>query len=91
MGSIPTARPSPASARGFRIEALLPLPVLGRAGEWQARWLEMFVTLFGARLQALDLWSAEDAEVARSEMAASRTDPGSFWVGTILEIRARRD
>jgi len=52
----------------------------------------MFVTLFGARLQALDLWSAEDAEAARSEMAASRTDPGSFWVGpTILEIRARRD
>lgn len=83
--------PSLLAARGFVIEDLRPLPVLGRAGEWQARWLEMFVTLYGSKLQGLGLWSLEEAEAARREMAASRTDPGSFWVGpTILEVRARR-
>ncbi len=83
--------PSLLAARGFTIEDLLPLPVLGRAGTWPARWLEMFVTLYGPKLQALGLWSPDDAEEARAEMAASRADPGSFWVGpTILEVRARR-
>ena len=83
--------PSLLAARGFAIEDLRPLPVLGRAGEWPARWLEMFVTLYGSRLEALGLWSPDDAEEARAEMEASRADPGSFWVGpTILEVRARR-
>lgn len=83
--------PSLLAARGFVIEDLRPLPVLGRAGEWPARWLEMFVTLYGSKLQALGLWSPEEAEAASAEMAASRADPGSFWVGpTILEVRARR-
>jgi SAM-dependent methyltransferase len=83
--------PSLLAARGFAIEDLLPLPVVGRAGAWPARWLEMFVTLYGPKLQALGLWSPEEAEAARLEIKASRADPGSFWVGpTILEIRARR-
>ncbi len=83
--------PSLLAARGFAIEDLLPLPVVGRAGEWPARWMEMFVTLYGAKLQALGLWSPEEAEAARVEMEASRADPGSFWMGpTILEVRARR-
>ncbi|WP_353617971.1 methyltransferase domain-containing protein [Synechococcus sp. CCY 0621] len=83
--------PSLLAARGFVIEDLRPLPVLGRAGERPARWLEMFVTLYGSKLQALGLWSPEEAEAARREMAASRADPGSFWVGPIiLEVRARR-
>ena len=83
--------PSLLAARGFVIEDLQPLPVLGRAGEWPARWLEMFVTLYGPKLQALGLWSPDDAEAARLEIKASRADPGSFWMGpTILEVRARK-
>ncbi len=83
--------PSLLAARGLAIEDLRPLPVVGRAGSWQARWLEMFVTLYGPRLQTLGLWSLEDGETARLEMEAGRRDPGSFWVGpTILEVRARR-
>ncbi|MCT0208228.1 methyltransferase domain-containing protein [Synechococcus sp. CS-1332] len=82
--------PSLLAARGFTIEDLLPLPVVGRAGTWPARWLEMFVTLYGSKLQALGLWSMEEAEAARVEIEASRADPGSFWMGpTILEVRAR--
>jgi hypothetical protein len=36
--------------RGFRIDALRPLPVVGRAGDAWARWLERFVRIYGREL-----------------------------------------
>jgi hypothetical protein len=84
--------PSLLAARGFRIDALRPLPVVGRQGEWPARWMEMFVTLYGQKLQAQGLWSETDARQASAEIEASLSDPGSYWVGpTVLELRACRE
>lgn len=83
--------PSLLAARGLRIEELRPLPVLGRSGSMAAQWLEAFVAVYGRQLQALGLWCEADAQQAAAEIAATRQDPGSYWVGpTLLELRATR-
>jgi len=83
--------PSLLAARGFGIEELRPLPVIGRCGDPWARWLERFVAIYGERLLQQGLWSKADARKAAEEIAIAREDPGSFWVGpTVLELRAVR-
>jgi SAM-dependent methyltransferase len=82
--------PGRLAARGFTVEELRLLPVLGRGDDPWARWLERFVTIYGLELLRQGRWTAEDAEAAAAEMAAARRDPGSFWVGpTVLELQAR--
>jgi SAM-dependent methyltransferase len=83
--------PALLAGRGFRIEELRPLPVVGRGGDPWARWLERFVRIYGEELIRAGTWSAGDAAAAEREMAAARRDPGSFWLGpTVLELRAVR-
>ncbi|MCT0223739.1 methyltransferase domain-containing protein [Synechococcus sp. CS-1328] len=78
-------------SRGFRIDDLRPLPVLGRGGDGWSQWMERFVSLYGEELIRQGRWSEADAEEAAAEMAAARSDPGSYWVGpTVLELRATR-
>lgn len=75
--------------RGFRIDELRPLPVLGRGGDPWARWLERFVRIYGRALIRQGRWSPEDARQAEAEMGAARMRAGSYWVGpTVLELRA---
>jgi SAM-dependent methyltransferase len=82
--------PSLLAARGFAIEDLRPLPVLGPRGSMAAQWMERFVAVYGAQLRQQGLWSAADAATAAAEIAAAQGDPGSYWVGpTVLELRAR--
>lgn len=82
--------PSLLAARGFRIEELRPLPMLGPQGSMAAQWLEQLVVVYGAQLQRQGLWSSADAAAAAAEIETGRRDPGSFWVGpTVLELRAR--
>jgi SAM-dependent methyltransferase len=77
--------------RGWRIEALEPLPVAGGSHSMAGQWLQRFVEVYGVRLQELGLWNSSDAAEARAEIAAAADDPGSFWVGpTVLEVRATR-
>ena len=79
------------AARGFGIEELVPLPVLGRGSDPWARWLEHFVTLYGRELIRQGRWTEEDATAAADAMARARRDPGAYWVGpTVLSLRARR-
>jgi SAM-dependent methyltransferase len=79
------------AARGFIIEELLPLPVVGRGSDPWARWLEHFVTIYGRELIRQGLWSAQEAAAAAEAMARARLDPGAYWVGpTVLALRARR-
>ena len=79
--------PALLAARGWRIEALQPLPVVGSRGSMAAQWMERFVEVYGVQLQSLGLWSAADAASAREEIAAAPA--GSYWVGpTVLELRA---
>lgn len=83
--------PSLLAARGFGIEELLPLPVVGRGGDPWARWLERFVTLYGKELIRQGHWSAEEYAAAAAAMARAHLDPGAYWVGpTVLALRARR-
>ena len=83
--------PSLLAARGWRIDALRPLPVLGVAGSMAWAWMEDFVAVYGPQLTALGLWSATDQAEAEAEIGSSRHDPGSYWVGpTLLELRATR-
>ena len=73
------------------IDALDPLPVLGRRGSLAAQWMERFVTVYADQLVAQGLWTEADQAQAEAEIAAAATDPGSFWVGpTVLELRATR-
>lgn len=77
--------------RGWSIEALHPLPVLGGPDSMAGQWMERFVAVYGQRLQQLGLWSDSDAAEAAAEIADSHTRAGCFWVGpTLLELRARR-
>ena len=83
--------PALLSARGWRIEELRPLPVVGRHGSMAAQWLQTFVAVYGTRLQELGCWTSADAAEAQAEISAAADNPGSFWVGpTLLELRARR-
>jgi SAM-dependent methyltransferase len=83
--------PSLLAARGFRIDALDPLPVLGREGSRAAQWMARFVRVYAHQLQAQGLWSAADQGEALAEIEAAAEDPGSFWMGpTVLELRATR-
>jgi len=83
--------PSLLAARGFRIEALTPLPVLGGEGSMAAQWMQRFVAVYASQLIAQGLWSAEEQAEADAEIAAAATDPGSYWVGpTVLELQATR-
>ena len=78
--------------RGWTLDALHPLPVLGGPGSMAAQWMERFVAVYGQRLQQLGLWSESDAAEATAEIADSHTTAGCFWVGpTLLEVRARRN
>jgi hypothetical protein len=53
--------------------------------------MERFVSLYGEELIRQGRWSEADAEEAVAEMAAARSDPGSYWVGPmVLELRATR-
>lgn len=81
--------PSLLAARGFAIDDLRPLPVLGRCGDPWALWLERFVRIYGQELIRQGRWSEAEAAVAADEMEAARTAPGSYWVGpTVLELQA---
>ncbi|QEY32693.1 methyltransferase domain-containing protein [Synechococcus sp. RSCCF101] len=81
--------PDRLAERGFRIDELRPLPVLGRGGDPWARWLERFVRIYGRELIRQGHWSAEQASQAEEEMQAARSMPGSYWVGpTVLELHA---
>ncbi len=83
--------PSLLAARGWRIEALQPLPVLGAQGSMAAQWMERFVRVYGEQLQQLGIWSEADHGQALQEIAQAAHDPGSFWVGpTVMELRATR-
>ncbi|MBD1194174.1 methyltransferase domain-containing protein [Vulcanococcus sp. Clear-D1] len=83
--------PALLAARGWRIEALQPLPVAGDSHSMAGQWMQRFVEVYGARLQELALWNSGDAADASEEIAAAAADPGSFWVGpTLLEVRATR-
>ena len=83
--------PSLLAARGFHIDALEPLPVLGREGSLAAEWMQRFVMVYAHQLQAQGLWSAADQAEALAEIEAAAEDPGSFWMGpTVLELRATR-
>jgi SAM-dependent methyltransferase len=89
-GDVNRRVPSLLAARGWRIEELRPLPVLGGPGSMAARWLERFVPVYGPRLQELGLWSQADADEAAAEIEHAVRTPGSFWVGpTVLEVRAQ--
>ena len=83
--------PALLAARGWRLEALRPLPVAGNSSSMAGQWMQRFVAVYRERLQELGLWSSSDAAEAEREMAAAATDRGSFWVGpTVLEVRATR-
>ncbi|MBC1261305.1 methyltransferase domain-containing protein [Synechococcus sp. BSF8S] len=81
--------PALLAERGFCIDGLQPLPVLGRAGDPWAQWLERFVRIYGRELIRQGRWSEEQAARAEAEMSAARSAPGSYWVGpTVLEVQA---
>jgi SAM-dependent methyltransferase len=83
--------PSLLAARGFRIETLTPLPVLGSEGSMAAQWMQRFVAVYASQLIDQGLWSTEEQAEADAEIAAAATDPGSYWVGpTVLELQATR-
>ena len=89
-GDVNRRLPSLLAARGWRIEELRPLPVVGGPGSMAARWLEQFVPVYGPRLEELGLWSRADADEAAEEIDRGARTPGSFWVGpTVLEVRAQ--
>ncbi|MFM2081187.1 MAG: hypothetical protein RLZZ219_1869 [Cyanobacteriota bacterium] len=83
--------PSLLAARGWRIDALVPVPVLGGQGTLAARWMERFVRVYAAQLIQQGLWSRADGVLVEAEIAAAAEDPGSYWVGpTVLELQATR-
>lgn len=83
--------PALLAARGWRIQNLTPLPVVGPHNSMAAQWLQNFVAVYATRLEQLGLWSHRDTDEAEREIAEAATDPGSFWVGpTLLELRAAR-
>jgi len=83
--------PALLAARGFHIEELRPLALVGQPGDAVADWLERFVRVYGATLQQQGRWSLEEAAAAEREMARAHGRAGSYWVApTVLELRATR-
>jgi SAM-dependent methyltransferase len=83
--------PSLLAARGFRIDELRPLAVIGRPGDPVAGWMERFVRIYGSELIRQGRWSEAEAEAAAVEIAAAGRDPGACWMGpTVLEVQATR-
>ena len=83
--------PALLSERGWALEDLQPLPVMGGPGSMAAQWMEQFVAVYGSRLQTLGLWSTSDASQAQREILRSHRQGGCYWVGpTLLEVRATR-
>ncbi|APD47722.1 methyltransferase domain-containing protein [Synechococcus sp. CS-602] len=86
--------PSLLAARGFRIDALRPLPLLGSpgdAGDAVANWLESFVDVYGQQLIRQGFWTPTAAAAASAEIAAASQDPGAYWMGpTVMELQATR-
>ena len=83
--------PALLAARGWRIENLNPLAVVGGHNSMAAQWLQNFVAVYAPRLEQLGLWTSRDTAEAQREIAEAATDPGSFWMGpTLLELRAAR-
>jgi len=85
------ALPATLAERGWTIDALEPLPVLGNSASMAGQWMERFVEVYGQTLISLGRWTSDDAAEAKAEIALSHQKPGSFWVGpTTLEVRASR-
>ncbi len=83
--------PALLAQRGFQIQELRPLPVLGQTGSMAAQWMGSFVAVYGEQLQRLGLWSAADATQAAAEVSEAQRDAGSYWMGpTLLELRATK-
>jgi len=83
--------PSLLAARGFRIDALTPVPVLGAEGSMAASWMQRFVAVYASQLIDRGLWTSDDQQEAEAEIATAAHDPGSYWVGpTVLELQATR-
>ena len=83
--------PTRLAERGWTIETLQPLPVLGNSTSMAGQWMKRFVEVYGQTLISLGRWTSDDAAEARAEIARSHQQPGSFWVGpTTLEVRASR-
>ncbi len=83
--------PSLLAERGFRIDHLRPLALIGRPGDAVAGWIERFVRIYGRELIRQGRWSEADAATAEAEIAAAGRDPGACWMGpTVLEVQATR-
>ncbi len=83
--------PALLAERGFRLEELRPLLLLGRPGDPVAAWIERFVAIYGPELVRQGLWSVAEAEAAAAEICAAYRTPGAFWVApTVMELRATR-
>ncbi|MCP9916272.1 methyltransferase domain-containing protein [Cyanobium sp. ATX 6F1] len=83
--------PALLAARGFRIEELRPLLLLGQPWDPVAAWIERFVAIYGPELVRQGHWSAAEAEAAAAEITAAHQTPGAFWVApTVMELRATR-
>ncbi len=83
--------PATLAKRGWTIDALEPLPVVGDSTSMAGQWMERFVEVYGQTLIRSGRWTRDDAAEARAEIAHSHQQPGSFWVGpTTLEVRASR-
>ncbi|MCP9850426.1 methyltransferase domain-containing protein [Cyanobium sp. Morenito 9A2] len=83
--------PALLAARGFRIDELRPLLLLGQPGDPVAAWIERFVATYGPELVRQGHWSAAEAEAGAAEITAAHQTPGAFWVApTVMELRATR-
>lgn len=81
--------PSWLAARGFRVEGLEALPLVGRCDSPAGRWLQSFIAVYSERLIELGLWTAADQQELQREIGVAQADAGSFWVGPlVLELRA---
>lgn len=85
-------RPALLAERGFRVDALRPLPVLGRAGDpWASGWNGSCASMAPNRWHRTDPSGPlvrEAGRPAEVEMGAARSASGSCWVGpTVLESR----
>lgn len=81
--------PALLAARGFQIDALQPLALVGRPGDAVARWLERFVVIYGQELIRQGRWSTEEEALVAAEINAAHRQSGALWVApTVLELQA---